>query len=229
MKQQVDLETVRQRELRDVTDELFWELAPKVLDHTLLAPVKLYSLYESIRYIADRDIPGDIVECGVYHGGAMMLAGEVFYHLGKIGRKIYLYDTFCGFVRPPTEFDISSRGNVVGANQFPNVRKKVEALLQSSNYPFELFVLVEGDVVETIQTVQPNPISMLRLDTDTYDTTQAELEVLYPHLSQGGVLVIDDYGHSQGARKAVDEYFSAPESRLFLQRTNWTCRTAIKS
>ena len=68
---------------------------------------------------------------------------------------------------------------------------------------------IEGNVRETLTQLKlPQSIALLRLDTDFYDSTLIELQVLWPRLSIGGVLILDDYGHWDGARKAVDEYIA---------------------
>lgn len=87
-----------------------------------------------------------------------------------------------------------------------------------------------GDVEQTLldESNHPARISLLRLDTDWYHSTRVELEQLYPLLSPGGVLIIDDYGHWEGCRKAVDEYFAANRIRMFLQRIDYTGRLGIK-
>jgi hypothetical protein len=72
----------------------------------------------------------------------------------------------------------------------------------------------------------PEQISILRLDTDWYTSTKIELEVLYKKLVKGGILIIDDYGHWQGARKAVDEYFK--NKNIWLHYVDYTCRYIIK-
>lgn len=68
---------------------------------------------------------------------------------------------------------------------------------------------IEGDVCETLLESKnlPDKIALLRLDTDWYASTRTELEVLYPKISSGGILIVDDYGHWLGARKAVNEFF----------------------
>jgi O-methyltransferase len=88
---------------------------------------------------------------------------------------------------------------------------------------------VKGDVAQTLAEPNELPavISVLRLDTDWYESTRAELESLYPRLSRGGVLIIDDYGHWGGARKAVDEYFSQRD-RPFFQYIDQTARSGVK-
>jgi len=95
--------------------------------------------------------------------------------------------------------------------------------------PADRFVFVKGKVEETIPaTMPPGPVSILRLDTDWYESTRHELVHLYPRLVEGGVLIIDDYGHWEGARRAVDEYFADNPPRPQLDRIDYTGRIAIK-
>ena len=74
-------------------------------------------------------------------------------------------------------------------------------------YPAERLHFVRGPVEETMPAGAPDSLALLRLDTDWYESTRHELEHLYPRLADGGVLIIDDYGHWEGSRRAVDEYF----------------------
>ena len=90
-------------------------------------------------------------------------------------------------------------------------------------------VFVKGPVEDTIPATVPDRISLLRLDTDWYSSTKHEIEHLYPRLSAHGVLLLDDYGHYQGARRAIDEYFDRVGKRPFLTRIDYSCRAAIKS
>ena len=74
----------------------------------------------------------------------------------------------------------------------------------------------------------PAQISLLRLDTDWYESTYHELQHLYPRLSVGGVLIIDDYGHWQGARRAVDQYIEENRLKVLLNRIDYTGRICVK-
>ena len=89
-----------------------------------------------------------------------------------------------------------------------------------------------GVARELLQKIAPEnkhgDIALLRLDTDTYRSTKAELDHFYPKLVSGGILIIDDYGHAYGARRAVDEYLADPSRRLLLNRVNLTNRLAVK-
>jgi hypothetical protein len=95
-------------------------------------------------------------------------------------------------------------------------------------YPAEQIVFVKGLVEETIPAQARGAIALLRLDTDWYESTRHELEHLYPRLAPHGVLIIDDYGHWQGARRAVDEYLGALEEPLLLNRIDYSGRIAVK-
>ena len=92
-------------------------------------------------------------------------------------------------------------------------------------------IFVRGDVSDTLRDVNqvlPPSISILRLDTDWYESTMTELGVLYPRLSVGGCLIVDDYGHWAGSRKATDEYFTKMGNRPFLQSTGYSGRAGVK-
>ena len=80
----------------------------------------------------------------------------------------------------------------------------------------------------TIPGTIPEELALLRLDTDWYESTRHELIHLFPRLSQGGVLIVDDYGHWRGARRAVDEYLEEKNHHLLLSRIDYSARIALK-
>jgi predicted O-methyltransferase YrrM len=96
--------------------------------------------------------------------------------------------------------------------------------LLSTNVKF-----VEGDVLQTLDQTIPDKISVLRLDTDWYESTKKEMETLYKKIVPHGVIMIDDYGHWGGSKKAVDEYFNENNNRPFLQYIDYTGRLGIKT
>ena len=87
---------------------------------------------------------------------------------------------------------------------------------------------IRGRVEDTIPAQAPARIALLRLDTDFYESTKHELIHLFPRLVPNGVLILDDYGHWQGARKAVDEYFEDNPCRILLNRIDFAARIGIK-
>jgi hypothetical protein len=106
--------------------------------------------------------------------------------------------------------------------------ESVRTNVESTDYPVECVRYIQGRVEDTIPLEAPDQIALLRLDTDWYESARHELVHLYPRLVPGGVLVIDDYGHWQGARKAVDEYLAEHGIRVLLCRMDYTGRIALK-
>ena len=223
----------------DIDNPEFWEFYNIVKDYTMVSIPNLYSLYNSAVYVVKNKIEGDFVECGVWRGGCSMMVALVFQKYGVTDRKIYMYDTFEG-MPPPTDKDLdfnqASAKNHIDKNLSKDANFKwcfadvedVTRNIKLTNYPFENFILIKGKVEDTLTKNKPtNKLSILRLDTDWYESTKVELINLYPSISTRGVLIIDDYGHWQGARKAVDEYISENNINLLLNRVDYTCRLAI--
>ena len=104
----------------------------------------------------------------------------------------------------------------------------VREVVLSSGYEQRLLHFVQGPVEETLPKTAPDRLALLRLDTDWYESTRHELVHLYPRLVDGGVLIVDDYGHWEGCRRAVDEYFAAEADPILLSRVDYTARIAIK-
>jgi O-methyltransferase len=213
----------------------------RVRKHTMTSPRRLAALCDSVEYAVRADVPGAIVECGVWKGGSMMAAALTLLRLDAADRDLYLFDTFAG-MPPPTEEDTFSaydgynpmrhwlrRRRADGLSTWHRVpASDVRAALLSTGYPAERVHLVEGRVEDTLPAAAPDAIALLRLDTDWYAGTKHELEYLYPRLTPGGVLILDDYGHYEGARRAVDEYFDAAGEQLLLSRIDYTGRVAVK-
>jgi O-methyltransferase len=199
---------------------------------TVTGPAAVFALCDAVRYIARTNIPGAFVECGVFKGGSSMAAALMAKHLG-IGLDVHLFDTFEG-MPPPTKRDafVLSPRPVLGFDPktgHPWTRcdeATVRANMAKTGYDPRRLHFHRGMVEQTIPAQAPAQISVLRLDTDWYDSTKHELLHLWPRLSPGGILIIDDYGEFTGARDAVDEYFAGHPPFLF--RIDYSRRMAIK-
>ena len=152
-------------------------------------------------------------------------------------RDLYLFDTFAGMTTP-TDNDVDYSGTPAMGRYAESMAtdhnewcyaslEDVRANMASTEYPGDKCHFVKGNVLETLPSGGPDQIAILRLDTDWYESTLHELKHLYPKLSTGGVLIIDDYGHWRGCQKAVDEYFA--EGGPFLGRIDATGKIAIKN
>ena len=213
------------------------ERVARVEPFTMTSLDRRASLLGAIDHVVRHRIPGDIVECGVWRGGSMMLAALALMARGDTSRDLWLYDTFEGMSEPGAE-DRSASGESAAAQLARTPRGEgvwceagladVQANLASTGYPPERVHFGQGKVETTIPATLPARVALLRLDTDWYESTRHELRHLYPLLSRHGVLVIDDYGHWQGARQAVDEYFAARPEPVFLHRVDYTARLVVK-
>jgi hypothetical protein len=202
------------------------------------------ALIDAVRYCVAREVPGDFAECGVWRGGSVLAMILTLQELGVSDRDIHLYDTFEGMTEP-TEHDTSPveapalktweearRRDARPWSEFfePEVfnEEGVRDMLLSTGYPGERLHFVRGPVEETLPAHAPERLALLRLDTDWYESTRHELEHLYPRLSPGGVLIVDDYGHWEGCKRAVDEYFVSAAAPVLLSRIDYTGRIAVK-
>ncbi|ACQ79463.1 putative methyltransferase [Beutenbergia cavernae DSM 12333] len=208
----------------------------RVRPRTMTSPERLHAFILATRYVTRYAVPGAIVECGVWRGGSMQASALTLAELGATDRDLYLFDTFEG-MPPPTKEDVRHDGR--SAEYMLSRLSKdrgiwayatlddVRSGFDDVPYPSERIHFVQGMVENTVPEQAPEQIAVLRLDTDWYASTKHELEHLYPRLVSGGVLLIDDYGYWQGARKAVDEFLEITGERLLLQRMD-EGRIAVK-
>ena len=197
--------------------------------HTLIPPERMGALIQSIEHVVARGIRGAIVECGVWKGGTGMAAALSLLRLAE-ERDLYLFDTYEGMA-PPTRHDVDFFGRPLDFDpENPRARADLHGVreaMKSTGYPMERVHTVKGKVEDTLPENAPEQIAVLHLDTDWYESTRHELEHLFPRLSRGGILIIDDYGHFAGARKAVDEYFAG--QGVFLHRIDYSGRLLVRT
>jgi hypothetical protein len=214
------------------------------LPYTMTGVPRLQALVDAVRHCAGTGLQGAFVECGVWRGGSVLAMILTLQDLGVDDRELHLFDTFEGMTEP-TEHDTSpfdgaaldqwhdarARGErpweaVFGPEAFSE--EAVRATLLATGYPSERLHVVPGPVEQTLPAHDTGDIALLRLDTDWYESTRHELEHLYPRLVRGGVLIVDDYGHWEGARRAVDEFFAEHGPPPLLHRVDYTARVAVK-
>lgn len=218
-------------------DPLTAAVVRDVMPFTMTSPERIAALRQAVLHVCRHGIAGAIVECGVWRGGSMMAVARTLLEIGA-HRDLVLFDTFAGMTPPePIDRDIAGtpaataldREDVAtGATWAASPLADVVANLQSTGYPVDRMRLVVGDVADTLPREAPERIAILRLDTDWYASTRHELEHLYPRLAVGGVLIVDDYGHWEGARRAVDEFLERTSAPILLNRIDYTGRIGIK-
>ena len=203
----------------------------------------MVALLRAVDHVVRHRIPGALIECGVFTGGNIELMIRALQHLKIADRDIYAYDTFAGMPRPQA-IDDEGLGGAIRASWEAHrldadgdsgstwMRASLEAVRERIGrlgYPKERIHFVKGLVEDTIPAVAPERIAILRLDTDFYSSTKHELRHLYPRLSPGGVLIIDDYGAMPGSRIATDEYGTENDTRWLLHRVDAHVRLVLKS
>lgn len=204
-----------------------------------MTPVELqWALISALKYVHMKGIVGDIVECGVWKGGNLILAGLVGQKLGS-RRKIWGYDTYEG-MSGPSKLDIGHSDGMPAEKRFTKEQRdgynawnyspleEVSSNIKQCGLDLSDYRFIKGKCEETLTRAEnlPDKIAILRLDTDWYESTRKELEVLFPRLAQHGVLIVDDYGHWAGARKAVDEYFKGQP--ILMNRIDYSGRSMLK-
>ncbi|MDP1561081.1 MAG: TylF/MycF/NovP-related O-methyltransferase [Pirellulaceae bacterium] len=208
---------------------------------TMTSPERIFGLCQAVDHVLKAEVPGDFVECGVWRGGSSVAMIRSLLNHDVRSRDLWLYDTFEG-MSSPTDHDVDCFGNPA-ANLLDRDREDrvaptsvwceasledVQSNVGRCGYPRDKMHFVQGKVEDTIPQQIPDQIALLRLDTDWFESTWHELTHLYPRLVPGGILIIDDYGHWQGCRQAVDQYLAAHAPDLFLHRLDYTGRLAVK-
>ena len=216
------------------------EICDAVKPYTMTSPARVNALIDAVHYIAANNIPGAMVECGVWKGGSAMAMMLTLRKLGDESRDFYLYDTYAG-MSTPSDADVSFQGDKAH-DTFSKLKisedvsdwclsplEEVKQNVFSTGYNKDKIHFIKGKVEDTIPENIPQSIAILRLDTDWYESTKHEIIHLFPLLQPNGVLIIDDYGHWEGARKAVDEYISEINIRILLNRIDYSGRIGIKT
>ncbi len=230
---------ILRNQIPDATESQIETIA-SVRELTMTSPERILALCNAVEYLVENQIDGDIVECGVWRGGSMAAAAKTIIASGTQSQPtLWMYDTFDG-MSAPTEQDVDITGqtaeSLMGQQDRMDAKSvwcrspldQVKQTMTDTEYPIDNVRFVPGKVEETLPIQAPDKIALLRLDTDWYESTRCELEHLFPKLVPGGVLIIDDYGHWEGCRRAVDEYFRNNQIAMLLNRIDYTGRIGVK-
>ncbi len=216
------------------TSEEFQRLYLEAREVTMLSRERLFDLYSSVGHVIRHEIPGDIVEVGCWGGGALAIALSVVQANGS-DKCVWGFDTFEGHPEPsPDELDVWGNSQLErfkelqaqGADwckvAIEDVQQNVAAICRSTDG----LRLVKGKAEETLPIHYPERVSIIRCDVDWYEPSMATFRSLYPRLSSGGIVIVDDYGHHSGSKKAVDEYFGELHPKF--THIDYSCITFVK-
>jgi O-methyltransferase len=181
-----------------------WKIGRRAQPLTLLTKRQLDLVEWAILDIEERAVPGDLIEAGVWRGGCIILMRAVLQAHGIAGRKVFAADSFAGIpmnsraVNDPV--DSWTDRWVAGAEEVKqNIRRF--GLLD------DRIKFVVGNFADSLEQLAGRRFSLIRLDSDSYDSVEISLERLYPLTSAGGIVIIDDW-HLAGCRQAVETYRS---------------------
>jgi len=230
--------------------------AQKVAGHTMLSILKLATLYEQVAYCEKNNIPGALVECGVWKGGAVGIMALANLQYGKKRRPLYLFDSFDDICEPDPEVDgalavkdvegllgrkienLSGRtAPIKGVYDSRGGHGTIETcralLVDQLKYEESMLHFCKGWFEDSLPREAPqiNQIALLRLDADWYKSTKICLDYLYDKVVPGGFIIFDDYGRYEGCKKAVEDFFVERKIRPFLyyaDHQHGECRFFIK-
>ena len=234
-----------QRWLLEHAEDRDRRIVEQCLAYSVTGVARLLALIDGVRYVVAGGPDGAFAECGVWRGGSVLAMILTLQDEGVTDRDIHLYDTFEGMTAP-TEKDTTALGDSAldiwrqaedsgeraWAYLFDEAvfdEADVRRTVLGTGYPEERVHFVKGPVEETLPAAAPGPLALLRLDTDWYESTLHEMQHLYPLLAPGGILIVDDYGHWEGSRRAVDEYYAAHPPAPLLSRIDYSARIAVKA
>ena len=176
--------------------------------HTMVGLARLDNLRDLVERTIQEEVPGDYIETGVWRGGCCILMRAILSAYDDRQRKVYVADSFEGLPMPKPEIypgDADSPAFLRDAALAVS-----EAQVRENFRKYDLLddqvVFIKGFFSSTLPNLADQTFALLRLDGDMYESTIVALESLYPKLSPGGYIIIDDYGAVAGCKKAVDDY-----------------------
>jgi len=204
----------------------FSKIYRNIRPYTICGTQRLRALYQAVEKVDKAGTPGDIVECGVAKGGSAALMGLASKELGMHARKLWLFDTFEGMPMPEAinpDFDIakSYTGECRGTlEDVSSLFAELELLDRT--------VMVKGLIQNSLPNSKLKEIAILHIDTDWFESVKTCLEQLYDRVEPGGIIQIDDYGHWEGAKRAVDEFLETRSITQSLNVIDYSGRQLIK-
>ncbi len=179
--------------------------------HTMVGLTRLRHLRDLVQRTLDDGIAGDYIETGAWRGGCCILMKGVLAANGDRERKVYVADSFEGL--PPGKADRYAADADDTHHQYRQLAVSLDEV--RANF-------VKGFFEHTLPTLDAGPFALVRLDGDMYESTIVALDALYPKLSPGGFLVVDDYGAVEVCRKAVTDYRQREGITTALEKIDWT-------
>ena len=174
---------------------------------TMIGLARLDNLQQAVETVLTERVPGDLIETGVWRGGACILMRAVLAAYGDSDRTVWAADSFQGLPRPDSETYPADTGDVLYTiDHLAAGLDEVRANFRRYGLLDEQVRFLPGWFRDTLPSAPIERLAVLRLDGDLYESTIIALKALYPKLSRGGFVIVDDYGAVPACREAVGDY-----------------------
>jgi O-methyltransferase len=184
---------------------------------------RLNNLETCLRDILARDVPGDVLEAGVWRGGACIFMRGLLQAFGVDDRRVWVADSFAGLPPPdPIRYPADKDDHHSLYRELAVSRAQVEDNFRRYGLLDDSVWFLEGWFEDTLAAAPIDRLALLRLDGDMYGSTIVTLEALYPKVCSGGYVIIDDYGAIPACRRAVDDYRADHDIVDELRQVDWT-------
>jgi hypothetical protein len=181
---------------------------------------RLENLRDLVQQALDRDVPGHFIEAGVWRGGCCILMRGILAANGVADRRVYVADSFAGL--PPPRLDQDRGLNFHTYSELAVSEAQVRENFKKYGLLDDQVVFVRGLFQDTLAALDVSSFALVRLDADMYESTYVALDELYPRLSPGGFIIIDDYGALPACRRAVTDYRAGRAISEPLCRADWS-------
>ena len=191
--------------------------------HTMIGLHRLNNLQECVETALRERVPGDLLEAGVWRGGASIFMRGVLQAHGVKDRRVWVADSFAGLPPPdPVKYPHDAGINLHEFSELAVSQERVKENFARYGLLDDQVRFLRGWFRDTLPTAPVERLAVLRLDGDLYESTTDTLTHLYPKLSVGGFVIVDDYGAVPACRQAVHDYRQAHDITDPVVQVDWT-------
>jgi hypothetical protein len=191
--------------------------------HTMIGLRRLDSIQSCVEDIITNGVEGDLIETGIWRGGAAIFMRAILKAYGVKDRKVWAADSFKGLPKPNVEKYPADQGDYhYLMTNLAVSREEVEQNFMRYDLLDDQVYFLEGWFKDTLPNAPINKLAVMRLDGDMYESTMDALTALYPKLSLGGYVIIDDYGYTTSCRQAVEDYRNANRIKDEIFQVDWS-------
>jgi Macrocin-O-methyltransferase (TylF) len=191
--------------------------------HTMIGIHRLDNLHFCVEDVLARKVPGDLMETGVWRGGAAILMRAILKVNGVTDRRVWCADSFEGLPPPdPAKYPMDAN---LTFNEFKELAvslEEVQTNFRRYNLLDEQVRFLKGWFRDTLPRAPVERLAVLRLDGDLYESTMDALTALYPKVSRGGYVIVDDYNDIPACRQAVQDYWQRNGIREEIVPIDWS-------